>query len=59
MIYETTLTGIYQIPFVKPLISPGQFCVKCSLTSEGTGILRKSMLFLSTGKERNREMEVT
>ena len=59
MIYETILTGIYQIRFVKYLISPGQFYVKCSLTSEGTGILRKSMLFLSTEKERNREMEVT
>ena len=51
MIYETILTGIYQIRFVKYLISLGQFCVKCSLTSEGTGILRKSMLFLSREKK--------
>ena len=51
MIYETILTGIYQIRFVMCLISPGQFYVKCSLSSEGTGILRKSMLFLSREKK--------
>ena len=37
--------------FVKCMISPGQFYVKCSLSAEGTGIWEKSVLFLSRNKK--------
>ena len=45
MLQQSGRGGTYQIRFVKCMISPGQFYVKCSLSPESTGIWKKSVLF--------------